>query len=429
MEFTRIIHPVGQGGFYSESLKFDNREFTVVYDCGGNGKVFMENYLKNYFPKKEEDPKKNKKKKKNKKDNISEKQIDAVFISHLHEDHVNGLDFLLNQFHVRYLFLPQLNKDEILEIFLYNYFQNPESIGNSLLLELYPNYDIEDNNDKPYYLNTKTRVIKVPHNNQDLSPYREEESGSEDIIFDSQKDLNLTENEEKESITCLSQGAKVFFDKKWVYIPYNPPVGTKRTIDGKDYNNFEEYFKEQLNLREFSISDLPSIIKKKTISKCKKIYGDFFGSNLHNSYSMTLFSGPVNLDEFDVIPDALRKKKYKDCYGHFLCPYHGSFLRNPNCLYMGDFETEDHIGSLKGFYNRFWRTIASIQVPHHGSNYNYEQELYRYPVKGYISVGEDNKYHHPNIDTLIGMKTMMCEPILVTEKLDTIKIYQATNKR
>ncbi|MBR5726842.1 MAG: MBL fold metallo-hydrolase [Muribaculaceae bacterium] len=423
MEFTRIIHPVGQGGFYSESLKFGQTEFTVVYDCGGKSKDFMEKYLENYFPKKEDETKKEdkSKKKKNKNTNKYEKQIDAVFISHLHEDHVNGLDFLLNQFHVRYLFLPQLTKDEILEVFLYNYFLNPESIGNSLLRELY------SNNDNLYYLNTRTRVIKVPHSNEDLSPYNDEESDSENEIsqieFDAQRDLDLTEDELNTKITILSQGAKLSFKKEWLYIPFNPPVSTNRTIDGIDYASFEEYFKEQLNLRDFSISDLPSIIKKKTISKCRKIYGDYFGPNHHNAYSMTLYSGPVNLNEFNIFPDRLRKKRTV-FYHHCPCLPYGSPY-NPNCLYMGDFETKDHFDLLRGFYKHYWKTIASIQVPHHGSSYNFEQNLYEYPVVGYISVGEDNKYNHPNIDTLIGIREMMCEPILVTEKLDTIKIYSA----
>ena len=79
MELTRIIHPVGQGGFYTETLNNHGDEFNVVYDCGGNSKTFMEDYLKRFI---HDDAYKQK------------KRIDAVFISHLHADHVNGLKYL-----------------------------------------------------------------------------------------------------------------------------------------------------------------------------------------------------------------------------------------------------------------------------------------------------------------------------------------------
>ena len=51
MEITRIIHPVGQGGFYSEKLVDGAYEINMIYDCGGNSKALMESYLEHYFSK------------------------------------------------------------------------------------------------------------------------------------------------------------------------------------------------------------------------------------------------------------------------------------------------------------------------------------------------------------------------------------------
>ena len=47
MEITRIIHPVGQGGFYSERLyDYDNdTEIAVIYDCGGNNQEVMKSCI------------------------------------------------------------------------------------------------------------------------------------------------------------------------------------------------------------------------------------------------------------------------------------------------------------------------------------------------------------------------------------------------
>ena len=96
MKLTRTIHPVGQGGFYTESIKDDSgKEFLVAYDCGGNNKQFMEDYLKSFIHDSRDGGK---------------MVIDAVFISHLHADHINGLEYLLKKVDVKYksqFFRPQ----------------------------------------------------------------------------------------------------------------------------------------------------------------------------------------------------------------------------------------------------------------------------------------------------------------------------------
>jgi beta-lactamase superfamily II metal-dependent hydrolase len=41
-------------------------------------------------------------------------------------------------------------------------------------------------------------------------------------------------------------------------------------------------------------------------------------------------------------------------------------------------------------------------------------------MDGFVSVGEKNKYHHPNIDTLINIHKQGCHPMVVTEDLSTM---------
>ena len=82
MRVQRIIHPVGQGAFYSEQLVSDSgKKFTVVYDCGCGMKdqipqeveSIIEEWLKDID------------------------QIDILFLSHFHNDHINGFDLLRNK--------------------------------------------------------------------------------------------------------------------------------------------------------------------------------------------------------------------------------------------------------------------------------------------------------------------------------------------
>ena len=74
----RSFLPVGQGAFYCEQFmwNFETERINIVYDCGSSTNVkLVEEQIKNNFEK----------------DEI----IHAVFISHLDEDHINGIPFLL----------------------------------------------------------------------------------------------------------------------------------------------------------------------------------------------------------------------------------------------------------------------------------------------------------------------------------------------
>lgn len=46
MEVTRIIHPIGQGAFYTESIKTNDNLYNVVYDCGSGNHKYPPKRLK-----------------------------------------------------------------------------------------------------------------------------------------------------------------------------------------------------------------------------------------------------------------------------------------------------------------------------------------------------------------------------------------------
>ncbi|HEM5233988.1 TPA: MBL fold metallo-hydrolase, partial [Streptococcus suis] len=87
----REILPVGQGAFYLETLMLRENEYKVIYDCGSaTDVIYVETQIKASLNKDEE--------------------INAVFISHLDDDHVNGLEFLLKHCNVKNLFFPLITK-------------------------------------------------------------------------------------------------------------------------------------------------------------------------------------------------------------------------------------------------------------------------------------------------------------------------------
>lgn len=83
-----IFHKVGQGLFYSGNL---SSNYQFVFDCGTNNSKSL---VQNEFSK------------------LDNKVIDFVVISHLHKDHINCLQDLINNFNVKKIYLPYLRYEK-----------------------------------------------------------------------------------------------------------------------------------------------------------------------------------------------------------------------------------------------------------------------------------------------------------------------------
>lgn len=89
MQHTRVIYPVGQGGFAVEFIG----EMCVAYDCGSNSSVTsitrsIDNLIKNGVD-----------------------HIDFLVISHFDRDHVNSIQHLQNKIKVRKALVPAIPTD------------------------------------------------------------------------------------------------------------------------------------------------------------------------------------------------------------------------------------------------------------------------------------------------------------------------------
>ena len=355
MRLTRTIHPVGQGGFYSETIQDNGNETTIIYDCGGKSKAFMASYLDKWL--------------------YGRPRIDAVFISHLHDDHVNGLEHLLTHTNVRYLFLPQMTPDMLCEAIVYNSIngRGPSGRINEFIIELWRRSES----------NQRTRIVQI-------NP-PQGESGEFELTGDG-------------SIgSMIESGTRLLVGKRWMYIPYNPPIDQENDYMG----GFYQFFKEMIKVEAFYLEDLPGIVRKIGTKKCREIYEKYFGPD-HNAYSMTVFSGNRRWPEWIRVQE----------------PWVYRAFETPNCLYTGDFDANRLFNKLRDFYSPFWDDISSIQVPHHGSDNNYHPSLYGHAVRGFVSVGEQNRYHHPSLQTIMDIRDQGCCPLLVTERASTQREYQ-----
>lgn len=443
MKLTRIIHPIGQGGFYTETFSEGEQTINIVYDCGGFGNTWhndfsyrnrnsdMNKYLESYVEYIK---------------GTKRKTIDAIFISHFHVDHINGLQFLLDNddITVDYLIIPQLTDDVFFEALMYSdIYMSEDRIYNELfegktsqfLFDLY-------NSRNSSYKSTKIIQIEERDVDDNVEPFSPKDYNDNSFSFLAPKIISNNSN--------IYRSGSVFSCAKWLYVPFNskvkksntiPPLSDKLKSAMKDdlksaikedirsmqksfiwffeddnypfhletdfETDFERHFEKHFEYHYDK--NLPKIIQKIGVDKCKETYESIFGNN-HNHYCMTLFSGTMSLHTIN------NRQMYSK--GQDLIP------DNPNCLYTGDFAPANNIDALKIFYGPIWETIRSIQIPHHGSSKNCCDELYKHPIRGFISVGNNNTFKHPGIDTLMKMKDNNCEPIIVTEDKSSMKIYQ-----
>ena len=374
MELTRIINPVGQGGFYTEILDNGHDKFTVVYDCGGTNQQTIKTRIDRFMG--------------GELDN--NRSIDAVFISHFHYDHINGLDYLLKKSNVKYLILPQLTDEMLLEVMAYNnvYHLGKVNAINAFLLSVYG-----DGNNNLYY--DEAKIVKVD------AQKPEQESRNEKI--------DLKQN--LYSYYSIPSGTRLTWGEMWLYIPYNPVVKCSGDF------NLHDLLCKELGVDDISWQELPILLQNKnSITQIKSIYRKVFGGN-HNAYSMTLYSG---VERPDIC--CFTKMLCGDCLCRdYYC--HRDKYGSPNCLYTGDYEMKHNFIQLKQFYGNLWKTIDTVQVPHHGSRNNYIPGLYKYVNQAFISVGNHNKFNHPNIDTILGIYRQQCLPIIVSEDVSTEIIF------
>ena len=114
IETSSIFHSVGQGLFYSEQLNLRNIEnnseisYNIIFDCGSERKTKVEKEIDNYFNVENYDYRYSDHRRK------EIKTIDLLVISHLHYDHISGLEYLLKEKRIKItqIVLPYLSPEE-----------------------------------------------------------------------------------------------------------------------------------------------------------------------------------------------------------------------------------------------------------------------------------------------------------------------------
>ncbi|MGL4904979.1 MAG: MBL fold metallo-hydrolase, partial [Cetobacterium sp.] len=332
----RIFYPVGHGAFYIENICGLN----IVFDCGTVSKrVFLEESIDRF---------------------IEEygRTVDLLIISHFDIDHYNGIKKLLKKdIIVKKILIPDLNCD----LSIMNLIQNFDSIEKDtsydekikiLKFMMSPEKTLEYN-----FKNSK--IIKV---SQIDSESRINELDSKMIDFE-----NLEKNIESGTEIIIGICNYPYF-KQWIIKTFS----LKQSI--QDIGNLLLEINDgfQLGILE---EDLTSEEVLRNI--WKKLDEDKSGKILEKIISIFKNKDKSNKNEYS------------------LCVYSGLIEERVStkigCLYTGDYNLKlnQNMRILEKVYKKVLENIGIVQVPHHGSEKNYNNDLIFENVKvAVISAGD-----------------------------------------
>ena len=134
---TRTIHPVGQGAFYSETFSVRKKKlYTVVYDCGHDKRVSAAAKIERLSA------------------------VDLIFISHFHDDHINGIEIQRNTKPL--IIIPGISHYAFVIDLIYNYMRTGDKRSDSIsfMLDCLPALSSAHNNG-----NKQNQIIIEPNSN------------------------------------------------------------------------------------------------------------------------------------------------------------------------------------------------------------------------------------------------------------------------
>lgn len=387
----RTLHPVGQGAFYTEQFISGDKEIlcNIVYDCGSKNYNALKTAINKMFPK-------------------EKAEIDILFLSHFHDDHVNGVAYLGSRVkQIKCVVMPLLQPSQIVMAFL------------SCNIDLFNIHTFKDDRKikKIVFIDragTSSTGVEPSSRNQrpNLNNINSQAGGV----------INI---EDLQDLEIVSSGTPLGLDRlpkrklthEWTYIPFN-------IFNESEYDKFKKYL-------ESKDSNLAEKLKK-LIGSCN--LGNMYGikstgllsdwneikerlKNIYNRYikrskkysdfndsSMIVYSGPINNNT-----DLRRKGWTLESI-----MTRGTLLKFTNkeekrdrlvaVLFTGDISLNKNVGSLKVYeyiheeLKDYVVNLGLIQVPHHGSKHNFNTGLMAtFPKTDcyFYSFGIGNSYRHP----------------------------------
>lgn len=392
--FKRIFHPVGQGAFFSEHFLLESGKsiFNIVYDCGTNStkpKNMVENNADNMFS------------------CLANNHVDVLFISHLDDDHVNKIKYLIEKKYVdekTIIIMPLYNEEEVLCISLAinkdltKLFPILKKINSTRILYVRP-IDIESLSSSD---GERLDLSEIYYNTDYISIF--DLSGR---IIPSSSVLTYKGIWNYRTASLLESSQKEFLDK----------IKKSVIVNEDDLNRIFSLFKKK---------NIKGSEDEKKYKEIKRIYdnvGNKIKTSKININSLLLLSYPH--EEIDTSHHSYRFSFYNSFdYNHLVCFNCLRSIYVGSCLYTGDTfmgknKNIDYCDSVIKWSDKYCRNLEFLQVPHHGSRNNYSESFIHDRRYAFAFTNFDSR---KNIyDPLLGIKFMYdCRPFFcITEKKES----------
>ena len=369
---NRVIHPVGQGAFYTERLRMGEVEYNVVYDCGSlrRPKV-VQTEVNSYY----EDG----------------DVIDILFISHFDNDHINGLIHLKKRCRIMNVVMPLIDSNH-----KWVYLSRLDASLRSIIT-----------NPEVFFKDARLIWVKT------FSP---DEDGSEIYVID-----QVNEAQAGQSVEIINSGTRIYLKdfNDWCYIPFN--------FDEKSrYNNLTSILRSKnIDISSLENGEIDYIFQNaKIINECyQRTMSD--GSN---KTSLVLYSGPNN-NEFNFEQNIFCSPKIvPSVYIEHLSAFRYVYKSCVACLYLGDTDLNQSCSSysildaMRTTLGDLKINVGLIQLPHHGAIKNFNHTIlsaFNHATRYFASFGRLNVYGHPSARVVeeVSSSNMFCP---VTEKRDSM---------
>lgn len=432
IQYKQKFHSVGQGLFYSSSLHLNNNiSATIIFDCGSKDIEIIKNKIDEY----------------------EKNDIDILILSHLHYDHVSGLDYLLrNNRKVKTVILPYLFLKERLLLQFLNY-NRPEWYNTFL--------------SNPYsYLNEKGNVEKVivikgdSENNEQPENLPEEFPPLNDDNINEKKIIIKLEDASESARETIGKKEGVQFDGKLFLKKDNGYILISNmyfSFFNYKINNNKKIIAFNKAITRIGITDTKSVLALLQKDKNRKLIETSYKilKKDLNITSLSAYQGfilpfskrlrsiaihSLNSFQHNCVNDLL----YCDCDGFIDGHFHGRFGKNHkyklyfdcicdlqkhcNCskmigtLLLGDIKLDYKMKKRKELFTHFKNLLPSvklIQLSHHGAENGWNGDLIAKIPESclYLAThGVTNTYHHPHKKVIIELAENSRKFISVTER-------------
>ena len=412
------FHNVGQGLFYSGMLTAAGSKeiFTFVYDCGTATSGVLENRVLRFVK------------------TLPCSKIDLLVLSHLHEDHINGLRWLMEEYNVAVdtVVMPYLSPTELIwcgseastrpSTFVYSVLRDPigklRELGvNNIVCITYDGMDPEE----------RQQSLQEADNRNAL--------GADSPAWDLLPPLGDLRNISKRGAPHVIYARRACYAHKdadntpyWQFVFSNPEPKGRTNAEKQFLAELESdpMFQSITNLSGYDLSEevLCRIQKDvKTKKRLKELYKKCCGDL--NRSSLLMYHAPV-----DVTNAALSFHSAPAWPRYIgLCAYKtlNTATREPctalcnkfygvGTLLTGDISelNPNKLGRISE--TAILRGIQVFSVPHHGSKHIRIAASHRFhPEYGVVSCGADNAYGHPSVNTLREIAQRGIVPVIADE--------------